>query len=162
MFKKAFSQALDRAVTRAGSGGKLHAHGSGTDIPGTPDAPSYHTGHIQPWHDDGGTPVNARSSDDIIAELFNRYFEAEFEPLQHELGALPDNVNETLLESLVEGRTLELEVCRGGEVRVCYTHTHTHTQLTNHPPLCHPHHALPSATTHTHLPCPTPRTHHRQ
>lgn len=117
MFKKALSQALDRAVTRAGSGGKLHTHGSGAD-PGTPDAhapsPSYHTGHISYWHEQEAPAASAAgaraSSDDIIAGLFEQYFAADFEPLQHELGALPGNVNETLLESLVEGRTHQLEV----------------------------------------------------
>lgn len=97
MFKRALSQ-LDRAVSRSGSGTKLAGHGSGThplDTP--PDTPT--------------TPApDTLTSDAIIDAMPTQYFEPDFEPLQHELAALPSNVNESFLESLVEGRTHELEV----------------------------------------------------
>lgn len=97
MFKRALSQ-LDRAVSRSGSGTKLVGHGSGPQPVDTPpDTPT--------------TPApDARTSDAIIDAMPPQYFEPDFEPLEHELAALPSNVNETMLEALVDGRTHQLEV----------------------------------------------------
>lgn len=122
MIKRALSQ-LDRAVTRSGSGTKLVGHGSGAQPLDTPpDTPTT----LAP---------DARTSDAIIEAMPAQYFEPDFESLQHELAALPSNVNESFLESLVEGRTHELEVCGSGTGHIftpciatrlyyCYAATH--------------------------------------